>query len=56
MDAKICVVDCLSFNEWRLGIFSRCMLKLGEAVGAIDWIGLRYSFSLQRLRHHLIAE
>ena len=37
------------------GILSYCVLSLGEAVGAVHWIGLRYSFSLQWLRHPLLV-
>ena len=48
--------DYLHFNEWRFDIFSYWVLNLGAAVGAMHWIGLSYSFSLQRLRHHLTAQ
>ena len=56
IDAKTCAFDYLSFNEWRFGLLSYCMLNLGETVGPVHWMGLRCSFSLQGLRHHLIAQ
>jgi hypothetical protein len=56
IDGKTSALDCLNFNEWRFGIVSYCVLNLGAALGAVHWIGLHHSLSLQRLRYHLTAQ
>ena len=56
IDGTTCALDCLNFNEWRFGILSDRVLNLEAAVGAVHWVGLRRSFGLQRLHHHLAAQ